>query len=416
MKGARGKSRRLGRSLSRQEISYPFVSRKPRLAARASPVESVSPVDLYLLRHELRTPLSGMLGLAEMLAAEDLPGQLALWLATLQACGLQMASLIDRSLRPAVPAGPWDQPSARSINGRGLLEQLLCSHWPAAQAGSVHLYLLIEPEAQTEWKVDPVELRQVLDNLLSNAIRYSRSGHVLLEVSVTPAAMPDREILQLAVENRCFDNADEGRQISRSDLRIADSNAFTQFDYADRSYRMFSRGQGLQLVERFCRKMNGHFRRMNIEAAGTRFELQFPQVLPVQAANFKPFRANLLKRLHCQLLLDQPAERVLASLLTSLDIPVETIDRADEAAVHAMPGSQLLICNPARLPVGLIDHDDILSKYAMWIVFTQENTGHAQLQFQSLAEPLFQAGLQAALLRCLIHRAEGINQVQEAAE
>jgi len=406
MKGSRGKSRRLVRSLARQKVLYPFTSRRPRLPGRANPVDSAQPVNLHLLRHELRTPLSGMLGLAEMLATVDLPGQAALWLATLQSCGQQMASLIDRSLRPALPAGTLDQRPAEGINGRGLLEQLLCSHWPAAQAGNVHLYLLIDPEAQTEWQVDPVELRQVLDNLLSNAIRYSRSGHVLLEVDVTPAATPDRGILRLAVENRCADYADEGRHISRPDLRISDNSLFTHFDYADRSYRMLSHGQGLQLVDQWCRKMSGWLRRFDSEAGVTRFEVQLPGVLTGASPTFKPFRPNLLRKLHCQLLLDQPMQRVLASLLTSLDIPFEVIDRVDEALICSMPESQLLICNPEHIPLRLTGDYKMPSRHTVCILTSQADVIEPKLHLQSLPEPLFRAGLQAALLRCLVRRAK----------
>lgn len=373
-------------------------------------------VDLYRLRHELRTPLTGMLGLAELLSAQDLPGHAAFWLATLQACGQQMASLIDRSLRPDVQSEGIAHGAETGTEGGGFLERLICSHRPAAEAGDTRLHLLIQPPARTCWRVDPVLLRQALDNLLANAIRFSPEGYVLLEASVLPSGILDADTLQLVVENSGSGHSHHVESKNASALQIADGSfngrAAAGFDYADRSYRMFSRGQGLQVVEQVCAALHGQLQRSHTAMGGARFVLQLPAVILRRENQIKSFGPDLLRKLHCRLLLEQPMLRVVAALLTGLDLSFEHIDNLQEAAFQALPERQLLICNPLRLPAVSLDMKEIFNPRSICLVARLIHYDKSEWYVQPLSEPLLQSDLQAALLRCLVlqgmsdHRAQ----------
>jgi signal transduction histidine kinase len=232
-------------------------------------------VDLIRLRHELRTPLSGLLGLADLLSTQILPGQSQTWLATLQACGQQLASLIDRSLRPEM-AGPTPA-AARGTDGIALLESLLLAHWPAARQAGTQLALEFHPSAQGWWKLDGIAMRQALDNLLSNAIRFSRGGRVTLEAYVLPACGAQPSLLQLAVED-----SGPGLLGTAQNWPVANLREGQEHDeYANRVYPMSSRGLGLRVVEEFCRNHSGQLQRGSTDSGGTRMVICLPATMVI---------------------------------------------------------------------------------------------------------------------------------------
>lgn len=371
-------------------------------------------VDLYQLRHELRTPLTGMLGLAELLAADDLPGHAPIWLATLQACGQQLASLIDRSLQAAIQPVELNQAKGTGIDGGALLEQLICSHWPSALAGDTGLHLLIQPQARTCWQVDPVPLRQALDNLLANAIRFSPAGYVLLEACVLSAATADSNTLQLVVENSGPGNVQAVDHQRAGALQIADGNSAANaaggIEFADRSYRMFNRGQGLPVVEQVCHALQCQLQRTFTAFGGARFVLQLPAAILRHQRPIKPFGPDLLRKLHCLLFLEEPLMRLVAALLTGLEISWEPVDRLEEADFQALPQNQLLIGNRSRLPVLVPPLEKEFKPRSVYLVAKLNQASESEWYVQPLAEPLFQAGLQTALLRCMVLQGMGARQ------
>jgi signal transduction histidine kinase len=263
---SRRRQRPLGpdnQSAAAAPVQVPATSRV--IPQTTIPSYSPPPADLNWLRHELRTPLSGLLGLAELLSNQDLPLQARNWLATLQACGQQLAELIDRNLRQDL-SGPIAVP-ASGTDGRGLLESLLLAHFPAAREAGTQLMLVFHPAAQGCWRVDGIALRQALDNLLSNAIRFSNGGQVMLAADVLPASGTQPRLLELAVED-----SGPGLQNKAANLREG-------HEYANRAYRMPGRGLGLKVVEEFCRNHSGHLQRSSTPLGGARLAILLPATM-----------------------------------------------------------------------------------------------------------------------------------------
>ncbi|MDZ4728949.1 MAG: HAMP domain-containing sensor histidine kinase [Xanthomonadales bacterium] len=352
--------------------------------------------DLNLLRHELRTPLTGILGLAEIMSAMELPAAATSCLATLQACGQQMASLIDRSLRP-------DQITTRAseiaaTDSRCLLEQVIHSHWPAAQAGQVKLHLILEREASGYWLADSVALRQALDNLLANAIRFTYSGYVTLEAKVIPSVGEAPDSLLLIIE-------DTGAGLQRVENNLQEAAEFgaeSGAEFADRTYPMFSRGQGLQVVEQVCHGYGGRLERYSNETGGAGFAMFLPGVLRNRDKGIKPFQFGLFKKLRCLLWLEKPLDRVIMTMLNCLDIRFEMIDVSRQSDLHSLPQYHVALCNSAKMPLP----SQIVGQYAesapLWLMAPMVTANGSELYVQQLPEPLFQADLQTALLRFLV--------------
>lgn len=349
------------------------------------------PADLSLLRHELRTPLTGILGLAEMMSAMELPGAATYCLATLQACGQQMASLIDRSLLP-------DQITTRAseiaaTDSRCLLEQIIRSHWPAAQAGQVKLHLTLEREASGYWLIDSVALRQALDNLLANAIRFTYSGYVTLEAKVIPSGGEALDSLLLIVE-------DTGAGLRKVESNLQEAVEFGA-EFADRTYPMFNRGKGLQVVEQVCLGHGGRLERYTTAAGGAGFVMILPGVIDGKQKSVKPFQPGLLSKLHCLLCLEKPLDRVIMTMLDCLDIRFEMIDVNRQGGLLSLPQYHVALCNSAKMPLPYQSLGQYSDTASLWLMAPVSTAQGRELYVQQLPEPLFQADLQTALLRFL---------------
>ncbi len=347
-----------------------------------------SPTDLNLLRHELRTPLTGLLGLAELMSVMELPGRLPFLLATLQACGQQMASLIDRKLKPeprVIAVG-----SADRTDLRGLLEEVICSHWPAAHAARIKLHLVLQPESSGLWLIDSVAMRQALDNLLANAIRFSGSGYVTLEARVIAGEALGLHSLQLVVED------------SGAAWRVLENNLQDCAEFADRTYPMTTRGQGLQVVEQVCSSLGGRLDRYSNSPGGTGFAMLLPGVIRCQHEGIKPFQTGLFRQLSCVLLLEAPSHRVVKSMLDCLEIDYEAIDNNQLVDISGLPAWQVVLCNPVKMSLRFQTPTHDADPASLWLVAPIHTAQGTEVYAQQLPEPLFQADLQTALLRCLV--------------
>lgn len=398
-------SRRL-RRLAQRHALIPIPSRvshlpSPGLKARpatagtwlaAEPASHPATVaELELLRHELRTPLTAIMGLAELLSATDLPARAVCWLSTLQACGQQMASLIDRALRSPWPA--WQPSQSGVVDGLRWLESLVASHWPAAQAGSTQLVLVCGAGAHGLWSIDEVMLRQALDNLLANAIRFSGQGRVVLRAQVVARAGEASSDLELSVEN-----FPSGSRCTAANLRDAS-------EFADRTYRMHSRGHGLRVVDAVCQRFGGTLRQSGLAAGSMRFILRLPGIVPPGDGSPRPFIPALLQRMRgCILLLEAAQEQSIAALLQLLGITCTVIRREQLPKLQSWPDAWVLIASEMRLPGSLATLNKPVNGNPVSVISRVRGRDGPLLFRYPLPEPWFLADLQHALLRCLLEQ------------
>lgn len=140
--------------------------------------------EVAALRHELRTPLSGMLGLLAILLDTPLDRNQTQLVVSLQSASQHLAAMVDETLSPSsdreqtvVTRVSFDLP--------GLVEEIVALF--AAQAESKAIDLRCEMDARCARLVwgDPIRLRQVLGNLVSNAVKFTSRGTVVVRVKAT---------------------------------------------------------------------------------------------------------------------------------------------------------------------------------------------------------------------------------------
>lgn len=195
--------------------------------------------------HEVRTPLNGILGMAELLAGTHLDAEQATYVAAIRSSGSALTSLIDEILDfSKIEAGRIEL-MAESFDLVALVEGIAELLAPRAQGKSLEIASLLAPDVPRYVVGDPVRLRQILLNLAGNAVKFTEAGGVGLAVS---RVSPKTDQLR-------FEISDTGPGVP-PDRRAA---IFEEFEQADSSTTRLHGGTGLGLAisRRLAERMGG---------------------------------------------------------------------------------------------------------------------------------------------------------------
>ncbi len=194
---------------------------------------------LATMSHELRTPMNGVLGFAQLLESTSLDEDQRQYLAMLQQTGESLLGIINNVLDLSkIEAGKVDLEKA-PFDLRKLLEETLEAFASPAKKHALSLALDIGATVPRHVLGDLARLRQVLTNLVSNAVKFTRSGEVRLSVTVDRAATSPGAAMSLL-----FGVADTGIGIAKETQR----RLFEAFMQADSSTTREYGGTGLGLA------------------------------------------------------------------------------------------------------------------------------------------------------------------------
>lgn len=226
---------------------------------------------LAMMSHELRTPMNGVLGMAHALERTDLSPRQAEHVATLLRSGGGLMTILNDILDLAkIEAGRFDIENRPFDLGHAVGRSV--ELWtPTALDKGLALTCQISPDVPGWVQGDDARLRQILQNLLSNALKFTTEGHVGL--TITPAGRRD-EI--------AFSVVDTGPGIEPA----TQTRLFQGFTQADTSIarRFGGTGLGLAISRNLARLMGGDITLQSRLGEGSSFTL----VLPLPAAAFQP--------------------------------------------------------------------------------------------------------------------------------
>jgi two-component system, sensor histidine kinase and response regulator len=249
-------------------------AREAALAASKAKSEFLSSMS-----HEIRTPMNAVLGMADLLAESSLDADQRRYLDVMIANGNSLLALINDILDLAKIEAGRLQIEQIDLNLIELIEATVASFGQRAHAKGLELTARIAPGVPDGLVGDPLRLRQILINLLGNAVKFTNSGEVRLVVQPNPDSDKHADLLFSVEDTGIGIPGDRLGEIFRS---------FTQVD-SSTTRQYGGSGLGLTIVKRIVELMNGRIWVESTVGAGSKFSFTLPLGVAV-----KPPRDELL--------------------------------------------------------------------------------------------------------------------------
>ncbi len=219
------------------------------------------------MSHELRTPLNAILGFSQLMNRKvDANSKQKQYLDTIQSSGEYLLDLINDVLEMSKIEAHQITYEETTCHLDRLLENIQQMLQPKAEKKGLHIHLIYENDIPKYIKSDERKIRQVLINLLNNAIKFTKSGYVALRVETEPTeskidSNQNSVILKFSVE-------DTGQGIAPEETQKL-FQAFTQTETGLQSGE--GTGLGLAISQKFVKVMGGEITVCSTPGVGSTF-------------------------------------------------------------------------------------------------------------------------------------------------
>lgn len=302
------------------------------------------------MSHEIRTPVNAIIGLNEMTLRENIPDEVRE-----NAMNIEVASrILLHTVNEILDMSKLETGGMEIVNAdyqtTSMLSDIVNIIWLRAQEKGLDFCIKADPRLPTALNGDEMRIKQILLNVLTNAVKYTKSGTVTLTIS---SRMEDDRLIMT------YDVTDTGIGIREDNIPYL----FTAFQRMDalKTHAIEGTGLGLSIVKQLVDMMNGTIRVKSTYGEGSTFLIEIPQTVvdpvPIGDVDFRKkadsnitkyeptLKAHELKILAVD---DTPMNlMVVRKLLRDTKATVDTVSSGAEALIKTAEN---------RYDVILLDH------------------------------------------------------------
>lgn len=377
-----------------QRHAEALAEQQRRLALEASEAKTVF---LQHLGHEVRTPMTGVLGMTELLAGTTLDARQRGYVEAIARSGEVMLRVVNDALDLArIEAGRLPLEAA-AFQPRRLLEEIALPLRAQAQRKGIDFRLELDASAEDWLLGDPLRLRQILLNLGGNAVKFTERGEVVLRW-LEPAAEA-RFRIEVQDTGPGLDAQQQARLFQR----------FAQADGARTAARHGGSGLGLAISRELARLMGGEISLRSEPGHGACFRLALP--LPTAAPpGDDPDRGDSIAPARSLQLLLVEDDATVAATLTGL---LESLGHRVAHAAHAL--AALAELQARRFDLILCDLDlPVMDGLGLAGLLRQRGETLPMIAITARADPEAEAGARAAGMQGFLRKPVSAAQLAQA--
>ncbi|SFU41695.1 two-component system, NarL family, capsular synthesis sensor histidine kinase RcsC [Xenorhabdus koppenhoeferi] len=231
------------------------------MASAAEQANQAKSMFLATVSHELRTPLYGIIGNLELIQSHSLPSESIRLLTTMNNSSSLLLKIISDILDFSKIESKQLKIDPRDFNCREVISHVISNYLPLITKKGLGLYCYIEPNVPDVIRNDPVRLQQIISNLLNNAIKFTASGCVVIEIT------SKHSYLYVSIKD--------------TGLGIDDKLQFQLFEpffqiSANKENASQGTGLGLAICEKLINLMDGDIEFVSQKYVGSIFSIRIP--------------------------------------------------------------------------------------------------------------------------------------------